>query len=1158
MGVICRPSCVETKLPGCKFLFTVVFFVFYAGFLFATDYYQRQSGLWNSPETWTTDGGWNGVGNAGTYPQSGDNAHIANNGNVVTITLTEDATCANLYFDNTGSASVINLGDFDLVVENSWSVDWGNKSTISQTTGYLQINGTIPMFYVEKEIANFRVGSSSFAFVLNNTTELTVSGVYDYNCFQSSIPSGINTTAATKIHATPCASTLSAVDSMDFGVVCPGLTSDVQFFELSGLGLYDQDIYVTVPDGYTLSTSNDGLYTTTLTFDQNGGNFSQTIFVKFSPDANGLYNGNIVVTGGGAESVNIQVTGAGSYNVVPKVDSLISSAITGTTATLGATVTLTGCSSDVISERGFYVSTIDGFADGAGIRIAEAGNFGLGQYLLPVTDLSPNTTYYFKAYAKNSSGVTYSEQATFSNKPKKYYSRQSGNWTTPSTWTTEGCGGSTNSGSYPTSVDTVIFCQGHTVTVDVLDLSCAGLDMTVYNSHLILNHDFMVNGSLSLTNQSSVSVGSNNLTIIGDFTNTPNEWNSRIEYSDGSIFIGGNITVSKGGYEPFYCSGSGWLIFTGSGKIFTADSNISVPYFKQPNSSFTKGGPGIITISNIFDQNYGPSVPSGVTISIPGNTIHKPTKYYKTKASGIWESSSCWTKSVDGGNSWIDAGSEPDTDGLVEIQSGHSIALNGDVTIENLIVNGMLTINAGKNLTCTSNFTNNGTIKLFSNSIELATILTPEEMRGTGNYIVSQFLNSVRNWYMSSPVYNAPAPAGFTIYKYDEPGNNIDYVSPETEYWELISIGSDLSPAMGFITKQTASSNYIEFTGTKLNNGDLSVTLTRTAGKQKEGYNLLGNPYPSYLDWSEAEKIDVDHTIWYRTKNLAGNYVFDTFNGIGTNNNKLGAVTGMIPPMQSVWVKVTDGSKTGVVNFTNALRTHEVETNRLKMKSVSLDKILRISISNGLNSDETILVIRPDSEYDSDFDALKMSNQNAEIPEIYTVKNNENMVIRNVRISDMQNEIPLGFTTGKQGTFCIEMESSEALKQSFQIFILDKYNNEIEDVTKKKSYSFSSDAVENITDRFALLLKTKDLTTALEKENVRTIKAYLNQSGKICVMSSIADPVDIRVFDVTGKQVATELSVGDITVLDQSLSSGIYFIKAISGKINSTVKIVVP
>ena len=131
---------------------------------------------------------------------------------------------------------------------------------------------------------------------------------------------------------------------------------------------------------------------------------------------------------------------------------------------------------------------------------------------------------------------------------------------------------------------------------------------------------------------------------------------------------------------------------------------------------------------------------------------------------------------------------------------------------------------------------------------------------------------------------------------YDEP--SASWVAP-TE--------STLSPMRGYISVSTNSTGTISYTGT-LNTGTLTpITLTRQ-GATKTGFNLVGNPYPSYLDWSLASAANpgVMTTMWYRTKTVTDAYTFDTYNAAGGTYTTNGAntVSNLIPPMQAFWVRV--------------------------------------------------------------------------------------------------------------------------------------------------------------------------------------------------------------------------------------------------------------
>lgn len=666
----------------------------------AINYYQRQSGAWNNPSTWTTDNSRDRpTSNTGTYPKAGDNVYLYNSKNSATITLTENATCSNLYFDNSG-IGVIAMGDFDLIVTGSWTTDNGNTSTITQGNGYLQINGSIPMFLVEKTIKNLRVGSGSFsfAFVQYNAKYLTVSTSYDYNCFTSTIPTGINASAATKINATPCNPLLSVTALTGFGTVCTGTTIGPNSFTISGLALTNANVTVSSLAAFSFSTTENGTYTNSLSITHAAGSFFQVIYVKFSPFDPISYNGNIVIGGGGAANIDVAASGSGAASVAPTVTSPTAADIMSTTASLGGNISVDGCASQTITERGIYYSTTNGFSDGTGTKVSETGTFGIGTYSVNVTGLAANTTYYFKAFATNSVGTRYSVQSSFNNAPKTYYSKQTGNWTDPATWVTNQCGGTINSGTYPKSGDDVVICQSHIVTVNTTGLSCNNLNMEAYQGRLVLNNNVTINGNMSISGQSYVSVGTYDLTIKGNYSHS--DHNSRIEYSSGNIIIGGNISTQRGGGgdEPFYCTGTGWLIMTGTSKTFTATSReLTVPRFRQPATGFTKAGGVALTVSTIFDRNCGPApTVSGGTLSITGSTINdncNPNKTFRSINSGNWNVLTTWQQSTNGGTTWVAAANLPlITDGSVLVQSGHTVTLTANAVASSLTVNGVLNL----------------------------------------------------------------------------------------------------------------------------------------------------------------------------------------------------------------------------------------------------------------------------------------------------------------------------------------------------------------------------------------------------------------------------------------------------------------------------------
>lgn len=98
-----------------------------------------------------------------------------------------------------------------------------------------------------------------------------------------------------------------------------------------------------------------------------------------------------------------------SYNHLPIVTTTIITSITDTTAVSGGNVTTDG-DLDVIAKGICWSETENPTVDDNVIISTEIGE---GVYVSNITGLTTDTTYYVRAYAENSLGVSYGEQVSF-------------------------------------------------------------------------------------------------------------------------------------------------------------------------------------------------------------------------------------------------------------------------------------------------------------------------------------------------------------------------------------------------------------------------------------------------------------------------------------------------------------------------------------------------------------------------------------------------------------------------------------------------------------------------------------------------------------------------------------------------------------------------
>ena len=264
---------------------------------------------------------------------------------------------------------------------------------------FVQANGSLGLAEVWQNAATWATTTIT---ALSSNTNYTIQ-VKALNGASVETAFGTGSPISTLVSATP---ELQAQVLAPFGSLCLATTSSAASFALTGSNLTTADVTVGPLSGYTFATTSTGTYSNSLTITPAAGSVSETIFVKLTPTAAQSYNGNIVIAGGGATTINVLASGTG-INTPSTVTSGASSAITQNSATIAGS-SVAGCSA--ASAYGIEYSTTNGFSSGTQVA---STNAALGSYTSDLSALNPNTTYYYKAYVVDNSGTVYGSQLSF-------------------------------------------------------------------------------------------------------------------------------------------------------------------------------------------------------------------------------------------------------------------------------------------------------------------------------------------------------------------------------------------------------------------------------------------------------------------------------------------------------------------------------------------------------------------------------------------------------------------------------------------------------------------------------------------------------------------------------------------------------------------------
>ena len=321
---------------------------------------------------------------------------------------------------------------------------------------------------------------------------------------------------------------------------------------------------------------------------------------------------------------------------------------------------------------------------------------------------------------------------------------------------------------------------------------------------------------------------------------------------------------------------------------------------------------------------------------------------------------------------------------------------------------------------------------------------------------------------------------------------------------------------------------YRKFSGT-LNNGDVTFPIScSTDGEyvveRFTGFNLVGNPYPSYIDW-EAEGWTRDNlqlqTIWIYDDDV-NNYITYTLGGVATNGGSQ-----YIAPCQAFFVKAASA---GNFIMTNDIRTNE----KSSFRKNDNENIFKIKVNGALGQDE-IAVVKGDND-----DVIKMFSLNDDAPSLYI---NKGVGSYSVVYIDDEESLPLNFEGGFAGYTIRLSECGD----SFDAIILeDKLTGEKVNL-QTESYTFIHSGNSN-AERFVLKIAQSSQPEA------QSNFAYIN-NGEI-IINDINGDAQIEIYDLMGRRVYENADAVS-NVSTYGYSSGVYIIRKIDDKGVKTQKIVI-
>ena len=504
-----------------------------------------------------------------------------------------------------------------------------------------------------------------------------------------------------------------------------------------------------------------------------------------------------------------------------------------------------------------------------------------------------------------------------------------GNWSVASNWALTN--GGTSGASIPSTYDAVLFNStfNTNATIDV-NPTIGSLSMNVGYSGTVFQGASILNLSKNVNLAGGTfSGGTGPISIAGPFNLSGTNFTS----TSGILDLKDNFTFNSGNF----LHNNGTVKFSGTSSIQTIGGNPTI--FKDINVTNISANPGLQVISNqnlagvltlATNVNFDPDGPSNNTVFTVLSTADNPV-----------------------------------SDGSIDVlPSGAQVS--GKMTLQRYMAL------EGRN--------NKKIYRYVSSPVQTATIADIQnEIPITGPFTGS------------STCYTCSTAQ--SLFYYDETittdinGSGVADLNDGYKGFPTVSNAQSFSVGKGyamFVRGNVLSSALWDVTGNinAANSGNiiLPTTYTSSGNTLNDGWNLVGNPFPSTIDWNAGSgwtKSNLDGTIYVTDNGPGAAIIHASWNGtVGTNGGSRYIAMG-----QGFWVKA-NGSGVPSLQVNENIKSPRQPA--VFFRETPPTEVLRLTLSDGIATDEAVIHFREDASagFDSHADAWKFKNSNFNLSSI--------------------------------------------------------------------------------------------------------------------------------------------------------------------------------
>ena len=517
---------------------------------------------------------------------------------------------------------------------------------------------------------------------------------------------------------------------------------------------------------------------------------------------------------------------------------------------------------------------------------------------------------------------------------------------------------------------------------------------------------------------------------------------------------------------------------------------------------------------------------------------------------GNWEDTTTWVSGI-----------VPDA--YTNVTVAHTVRINSDVECLELSVNNTLftscIITPGNSLSIANDLTTSNNVYLQSNSTSYSSLIVEGSVNGQINY--NRFISeNPINDLVSSPVTSLTfgdfSTNELNAQLFENPANTdeklfgpFDNATGEyINYNEVTDAAIELVSGKGYRAATNAGFTLRFRALVPTTNVSIALTDESDSGiGNYERWNLIGNPYPSYLDFGGffAENLSEFDTGAYQAV-----YGYDSDDGDGSEWTVWNGfnLSDKIAPGQGFFVRALSGG--GTVNFTSDMRTIGSSDDFIMGRSASPNYLMsEFFLSKEAKTCRTKLYFSENQTrgLDPGYDAAGFGGNAGDIfTKLVEDNEDEEFILQALPYQDFNDVVvPLGIRVdaGVQATIGFNNTTTN-LPSGINIYLEDNVANTWT-LLNSSDYIVTPTVALNGTGRFYIHFSNSVLS--LNHDTLSGLNIYTQQTSKqVIIKGQLNKDTYATIYDIQGRVIFTkELSINSTTnnIDMNTVSTGIYIIK---------------